>query len=346
MMRRMRRWRPVTKAMVGLATCLALLLGAAGGTLLWAQHRLDDRVVRVDVFGGLADRPARVTSGPAEDATNILLMGTDGRTSEPTTGTAALASWTPGEQRTDTLMILHIAADLQSASVISFPRDSWVDVPGHGMAKINAGFSYGGPALAVRTVERLTSVRIDHIAWIDWAGFRDLTDALGGVTVYVPHTVYDSARGVTWTRGPHDLDGAEALTYVRQRHGLAEGDLDRIQRQQYFLRSMMDATRHKFSITNPRTSYDILSAVTGNLTVDSGFSTSELRGLMTTMTGMKSSDVEFLTAPVSGLGWEGDQSVVYLNRERGLTLWRAIRDDKVTAWAEANPDTKTPHQVS
>lgn len=343
----MRGLRPATKALIGLFVCLSMLAAASAGGLFWAQQRLDHQVTRMDgVFDGLSNRPARVTSGVAAKATNILLIGTDARTSEPTTGTVAGASWTVGGQRSDTLMLLHLSADRKSAAVISFPRDSWVDVPGYGMAKINAGFSYGGPSLAVATVEQLTSIHIDHLAWIDWAGFRDLTDVLGGVKVYVPKTVYDSARDVTWSKGPHVLDGEQALTYVRQRHGLVEGDLDRIQRQQYFLRSMIDATRHQFSLVQPMTSYDILDAVTKHLTVDEGFTTEELRGLMDTMTALRSSDVDFLTAPVSGLGYEGEQSVVYLDRARDRGLWKAVREDQVSTWVGHNPDTLTPRQVS
>ncbi|WP_051551915.1 LCP family protein [Nocardioides sp. URHA0020] len=335
-----------TKALLGLFCCLTVLAVGAAGTLLVVQHRLDSQVTRMDgVFDGLDDRPARVAEGPAADALNILLIGTDARTDQATTGSAATAGWTPGAQRSDTLMLLHLSADRKTAAIVSFPRDSWVDVPGHGRAKINAAFSWGGPSLAVATVEQLTSIHIDHLAWIDWSGFEALTDVLGGVRVWVPRTVYDSARDVTWDRGMHTLDGKDALLYVRQRHGLPGGDFDRIQRQQYFLRAMMDSVRHEFSLANPRSSYHLIDAATRHLTVDEGFSTRELRDLMNTMTGMRSDKVEFLTTPIAGLGYEGQQSVVYLDLKRAQGLWKAVRSDRTTRWANLNPITRTPQQV-
>lgn len=336
---------PLTKTCLGLLCCLALLLVAAFGLLVYAGHHLDSQINRIHgTFSGLDHRPTRAT-GRAAGAENILLLGTDGRTTKPTTGSDATAGWTPGAQRSDTMMLLHIAAGGGSASVISIPRDSWVPVPGHGDAKINAAFSYGGPRLAVETVERLTNVRIDHIAWVDWAGFRRLTDTLGGVDVYVPRTVYDSARDVTWTQGTHHLDGAQALTYVRERHGLIGGDLDRVKRQQYFLRSLLAAVRQHASLTSPRTAYRILDAVTQNLTVDAEFSAGDLRSLATTLARMPSADLSFFTAPVAGLGSEGSQSVVYLDEAAGRPLWRAVRADRVGVWVSSHRDALTGRTV-
>jgi len=343
------RWRrlpPTAKAFIGLAVCLLLLAGGAVGSLVYAQHRLDHQLDRVDVFSGMTGRPHKPTSGPGAEALNILVMGSDDRPDGEAAPTADTAAWIPGSQRSDTMMLLHVDADRAGASVISLPRDAWVDVPGHGSAKINAAFSWGGPRLAVQTVEQLTGVHLDHVAWIGWEGFRRLTDTLGGVRVWVPRTVYDSARDVTWTKGPHDLDGAAALTYVRQRHGLPGGDLDRIQRQQNFLRSLMDETRHSFKPTHPRMMYQILDALTRNLTVDEGFDAHELRDLVWDLTGMRSDDVDFLSAPVRGLGWEGDQSVVYLDRAAGEGLWKSVREDRVAGWAEAHPEVQTPAVVN
>lgn len=346
MLRRDGRLTTTAKAGIGLVGCGLVLVLVATAGLLYTQHRLDSQVDRVEGVFDLPDRPAKET-GPAAEAMDILLIGTDARTGgEATTGSVATAGWTPGAQRSDTLMLLHLSADRESAAIISLPRDSWVDVPGHGPAKINAAFSWGGPSLAVQTVEELTDIHIDHLAWIDWAGFKALTDVLGGVRVWVPRTVHDSARDVTWTRGSHDLDGSQALLYVRERYGLPGGDFDRIQRQQYLLRAMIDSVRHQFSVAHPLTSYDVLDAATRHLTVDSEFSTGELRGLMNDLTDLHSDDVEFLTAPIAGLGWEQQQSVVYLDHRRSAGLWQSVRDDRVAAWAAEHPETRTPQQVS
>ena len=228
--------RSTRYALIGLAACLLLLLlAAAADCAMWSARSGD--VERIDgVFDGLPDGRTDRPRARA-NAVNILLMGTDRRSDVGTTGLGAAAPpWVPGAQRTDTLMLVHIDGSRRAATVVSFPRDAWVHVPGHGMAKINAAYSYGGPSLAVATVEALTDVRIDHLAVVDWEGFREMTDAVGGVTVTVPR---DRPR-----LGPRHhldgrsapLDGQQALDYVGQRYGLPGGDLDRIRRQQDFLR--------------------------------------------------------------------------------------------------------------
>src|SRR5690606_23003800 len=109
--------------------------------------------------------------------------------------------------RSDTMMVIHVPADRKSIGLVSIPRDSWVQVPGHGPAKINAAFAWGGPALAVETVENLTDVRIDHVGVIDWEGFKRITDTLGGVTITIPETVTDPYRKRTWHAGTQKMDG-------------------------------------------------------------------------------------------------------------------------------------------
>jgi len=346
---------------IGLGVTLGVVLLAAGG--LWAvvEHsadQLDQQVTRVPgVFEPVRHRPLR-PEGEAAQALNILVMGTDLRSDEPTTGRARdttdragssgaddVGGWVPGSQRSDTMMVLHLAADRRSAAVVSLPRDAWVPVPGHGSAKINAAFSWGGPSLAVQTVEDLTGVRLDHVAWIDWDGFRELTDVLGGVDVWVPHTVHDSARDVTWTRGMHHLDGEEALTYVRQRYGLDDGDLDRVKRQQYYLRALMDNFRHSFRATSPLTGHALLDAVTRHLSVDEGLDQDRLRDLLGDLTDLRSNDVDFLTAPVAGYGTEGEQSVVRLDAALGEQLWAAVLADDVPAWVSEHPDLVTASLV-
>lgn len=334
---------PLRNALVGLLVCgllLALLLAAGA---FWVQHRLTSHITRIDhVFTGLTHRPPVPTTGPAAHAVNILLMGTDRRSAVGTTGRdAAAPEWVPGAQRSDTLMLVHIDGDRRGASVISIPRDAWVPVRGHAMAKINAAFSYAGPSLAVQTVEDLTGVRIDHLAVVDWAGFEQLTDAAGGVTVTVPQTVTDSARGITWTAGVHTLDGRQALAYVRQRYGLPGGDLDRVRRQQGFLRSLMEASLHTQMRKDPHMVYDFLDTVTRHLSVDSDWSVTDMARLMVSLRDLRSADIHYLTVPVWGLGREGDQSVVYLDWTRDAGLWRAVHHDRVEAWLAHHPADET-----
>ncbi|MGH3353902.1 MAG: LCP family protein [Nocardioides sp.] len=331
---------------LGVGIAFVVLIGAVAGTGWFLAHRLDGQVKTVDVFAGLDERPEPANEAAA-GAMNILLLGTDGRTGDKaTTGTEATASWTPGEQRADTMMLLHLSADRRSASVVSIPRDSWVRIPGHGKAKVNAAFSEGGPRLSVQTVERLTDVRIDHVAWVDWAGFEEIGDLLGGVEVYIPETVHDSARDRTWTKGTHRLSGEEALLYVRQRYGLAEGDLDRVKRQQYVLRSILGGLRQSVDPKNPKKAYDLLDIITRHLTVDSGFSGGDLRALALDLARMPSSDLTFFTAPVAGLGKEGAQSVVHLDARKGRRLWTAMREDDMESWLAKNREALTDGTVS
>lgn len=327
---------------------LVVVLGVAGvGGFLYLQHRLGGQVDRIPgVFAGLENRPTRVTTGDTEKALNVLLIGTDRRSEVATTGdNAESPEWEPGAQRSDTMMILHIDADRRGASVISIPRDSWVEIPGHGRDKINAAFSLGGPALAVETVERLTDVRIDHLAVVDWAGFAALTDALGGVTVTIPETVHDSARDYTWTAGEHHLDGEQALLYARQRYGLPGGDLDRVQRQQAFLRSLATSTLNRAGSKNPAAIYELLDVLTKNLSVDEEWSTGQMRDLLFSLRSLRGGSIDYLTAPVSGFGTEGAASVVYLDDDLGRGLWKSVREDDVESWVEAHPGELTPQVV-
>ncbi|UPK74300.1 LCP family protein [Nocardioidaceae bacterium SCSIO 66511] len=333
----------VRKALLGLAACGVLLIALVFGVGLYLQHKLTSQIDRIpDAFAGLENRPAK--SG---DSLNILLMGSDRRAEEQTTGDAATTdSWIPGEQRSDTLMVLHISDDRDSASVVSIPRDSYVEVPGHGKDKINAAFSYGGPSLAVETVENLTDVRIDHVALIDWEGFERLTDALGGVEVTVPETVEDTKHDQTWTKGSHNLNGEDALLYVRQRYGLPGGDFDRIKRQQAFMRSLLGETLSGDTMRSPTTLYDVLDAVTDNLSVDEGWEVGDMRGLAWDLRGLRTADVDFTTVPVKGTGMVGDASVVFLDKPAGKQMWAALRDDDFGTWIAGNPDVELPKKVN
>lgn len=343
---RRRGLRRVRRVLIALTTCTVILAMVLAGGAWFLQRQLANQIDRIDdVFTALPNRPPRA-GGASGDAVNILLLGTDRRSREQTTGSNAKAvTWLPGAQRSDAIMILHLDSDRRGASVISIPRDSWVDVPGHGVAKINAAFSLGGPSLAVETVERLTDVRIDHLAIIDWDGFRELTDALGGVTLDIPETVHDSYRDITWTAGRHRLDGDEALDYVGQRAGLPGGDVDRIHRQQNFLRTLLDDTLTQELVKEPVQAYRILDLLTENLTVDDEWSVGNMRSLVISLRHLRSANIQYMTVPLAGTGMVGDQSVVFLDHGGNGRLWSAVRSDGVQQWLAANPDDGVPDMV-
>jgi LCP family protein required for cell wall assembly len=324
-------------AIVSLSVLSAGVLAVAGIGYVTTE-RLDD-IPRVPAFGGISedDRPTQPQA--AEDSLTVLLVGSDSRSESPTTGTAASGvTWSPGAQRTDTIMLVHVPADRSSLHVVSLPRDTWVPVPGHGHAKINAAYSWGGPPLLVQTVEDLTDVRVDHVAIVDFTGFRALTDAVGGVDVTVPETVHDPYNDKTWRAGTHHVDGEEALLFVRQRAGLARGDLDRIERQQEFLSALSAEVVSADVLTDPFALDGLLDAVVDNLTVDDALTGSRMRDLALSMRDVRSDDISYTTAPISGPGWVDGQSILRLDSAAAQPLFDALRHDRMEQWTAAHGD--------
>ena len=221
--------RPRIRLLLVVVGVAMLLVAGAGGLFLERQRAYDQNIQRIP--GAFPAEPARPARVPGR-AQNWLLVGSDRRADQGTTGQDAEEPlWRYGAQRADTIMLVHLPADRKRIYLVSFPRDAWTPIQGHGNAKLNAAFSFGGPPLLIATMERLTGVRVDHFAILDFEGFRSMTDALGGVTVRVARTVRDPARKVVWPAGSHHLDGARALDFVRQRRNLPGGDLGRIRRQ-------------------------------------------------------------------------------------------------------------------
>ncbi|MEQ7124589.1 LCP family protein [Actinopolymorpha sp. B11F2] len=335
------RRKKKTRTKTVLLVLLSLLLMLSGGIVLTGymlSEKFGGQIDRFSAFSQLPEklRPKKPT-GAGADAVNILLAGSDARTDDDsgTTGQGKGDAWKSGGQRSDTIMILHITGDRKSAYLISLPRDSWVEIPGRGNNKINAAYSFGGPPLYIQTVEKLTGLRIDHLAVIDWAGFKALTDALGGVQM----TFDDDTRfasGKYYNAGTHTLSGEEALDYVRERKTLQRGDFDRMARQQNFLRSLMRQTLSNGTISNPLKLGRALDAITQNLSVDEEFTTKAMRDLALDMRSLRASSVTFMTAPTKGTGMEGSQSVVYLDDAKGAALWKAVRADRIGPWLQKN----------
>jgi LCP family protein required for cell wall assembly len=319
------------RILIGLAVVVLLLLVAVAGTMFFLTERLGNNVTRVpDAFRGL-DTGARP---PVNDAVTFLLVGTDSRSDEPTTGSDAPAGVDPGSQRSDVLMLARINGARTSASVVSIPRDSWVDIPGRGRNKINAAYAFGGPPLLIQAVEQLTNIRVDHFAVIDFAGFQAMVDTVGGIDVSVAKAT--SHDGVQFRQGANHLDGAQALAYVRQRHDLPRGDIDRAQRQQNALRALLEKAVSSGLLADPVRLYRLLDAVSRSVSIDDTLSNGGMRELGIEMRGLRPSGVTFLGAPVRGLGREGAQSVVYLDDGRSAELWDALKSDSIAGYAQRN----------
>jgi LCP family protein required for cell wall assembly len=248
------------------------------------------------------------------------------------------------------MMVVHVPADRKGAYIVSVPRDSYVpiyDAEGneHDRNKINESFSAYGPFGTLRTIENLSGVRLNHLAVIDYAGFNDLTSAIGGVDVYIPETVEDTQQDVTWEQGWTHLEGERALQYVRTRHGLLEGDFDRIDRQQNFLRAVLRKTLADGTIGNPLKLSNVLSAVKNHLTVDGSWSTGALRGLAFSMRGIDASKVRFMTLPLGGFETLPEAGAVNIIDEAAARqLWKAVLDDKVGPYLRAHPEDELPDE--
>lgn len=329
------------KAVTALAAIFILLAGATGGYLWWLNSLLGD-VEQIDA--GIRTPPEKEgSSGEKSHPLNILLLGADhGDVGQSVAEDLDDGKWTPFEHRSDTIILVHIPADRDSVQLLSIPRDTWTKIDGYPApnhyAKINAAFSYGGPSLAVDTVQKLTGISVDHLAIIDWVGFKDLTTALGGVRVYIPETFYDESQRVTWEKGWQTLEGELALQYVRTRYGLSKGDFDRIARQQNFLRSTMGQLLSKGTTHNPVTLGRVIKVITSNLTVDDSWDNDEIRSLAWSLRDLGTGDVQFVTAPFGRYDTSADgQSIVRLAKKQSEALFEAVNNDDVSSYLARYP---------
>lgn len=334
------RWRRLSrtrKALVGTAALLVLLLVSGAVTVQVLTNRVLGDVQRIpDVFSAIDESTRPQKPAGTEKTLNFLLVGVDTRADEQTTGSDGDgAVFVPGRQRSDVIMVVHVSADRRTASVVSLPRDSWVAIPGRGRDKINAAYSSGGGSLLVRTVEGLTGLRIDHFAVVDFAGFKDITNAVGGVDVQVREATGDR-RGM-FPAGLNHLDGDQALVYVRQRYNLPQGDLDRVRRQQNVIKALMTKAGDRGMLANPPRALRLADSVARAVSVDDSLSNGDLRSLVLSLRGLRPGAVKFVTAPVRGFGREGRASVVYLDGARAGQLWTAIAKDDVAGYVRTHP---------
>ncbi|MBT2502457.1 LCP family protein [Curtobacterium sp. ISL-83] len=326
-----RRRRPVLVAVIatlgslaGIAVVLAVVASVFIGGL--AQRYDAGRTVIDDPF----PTGARPTATAGE---NILLIGSDSRSRLNPDGDG-----TPVDigGRADTLMLAHVPADHSGVTLMSIMRDSWVEVPGHGQAKINAAYSWGGVPLTVQTVEELLDVRIDHVAEIDFAGFAGMTDALGGVDVRSSQAF--TARGHAFTAGVNHVDGGAALAFVRERYAFADADHTRVRNQQAFVRGLVDGLLSKGTVTNPGRIQDFVAATSPYLSVDAGLTFDTLVDLGWSLRDVRPSDLTTFTMPTAGGGTAADgQSYVSVNTLAVQSLSQALRSDDVRSWLAENP---------
>jgi LCP family protein required for cell wall assembly len=343
---RRRQKKRARRTLLVALSLLLVLAGLIGGLVYYFGSQLDYERIP-DAFDiPETERPQKEVDGrQVQTGTTFLLAGTDRRSEELTTGEGAQSpTWLPGAQRSDAILVAHVTEDGKAAYVVSIPRDSWVDIPGYGMNKVNAAFSFGGPSLYVQTIEQLTGTRIDHLGVVDWNGLIQLVDVLGGVELtFNQDTV---ARNRTWPAGTHQLSGEEVRDYVGERYRLPRGDFDRVERQQNVLRALGADMIEEGVTRDPGKALDVATATRELVSLDESLTIPRMVRLALEMRGLRPDNVTFITVPTTGTGFEGDQSVVYLNERAQKGFWKAFRTDSLDEWIEENGARTTPEDVN
>ncbi|MCW6002998.1 LCP family protein [Micromonospora sp. CPCC 205371] len=303
---------------------LAAGLGAVGvQVLVWRyEHAVDQQ--------RLLDAGARQHAGSTLDGPlNYLIIGSDLRVSNPS-----------GGQRADVIMVAHIPAGLGHAYLISVPRDLRVPIPadttsgyGGGTDKINAAYQYGRVGLVSATLTQLTGVRFDGAAIIDFGGFRRVIDLLGGVTICVDTEVRSIHTGHVFTVGCHEMTGAQALDYARQRYDLPKGDFDRQRHHQQILKAILAEMSDAGDLANPVKLDQLLRAVGSSLTVDTNGV--QLPDLVLALRGIRADDLVGVQVPAHPEKL-GGVSYVLLDPPADA-LFAALARADLAAWVTANP---------
>lgn len=341
--------KPVKKRKLlrGLALALALVLVAGASVAGWylvranmaltAIPRVDfdtytpppDAPVSPDPSGGTTTAPVpsptvvntplpeRPAVAPATTGLNFLLLGTDYAGG--------------GSSRSDSFMVVHVSADRTKVYVISYPRDTYVDIPGHGKGKINWAYQWGGVPLAKRTIEQLSGVGIDHTLHVDFDGFISLTDIVGGVTVNNP-TAFSNG-GWDYPAGDITLSGEKALLYVRTRYGLPRWDLSRAANQRAVVKAIIVKTLRPEVIGNPVTFDRLLGQAAGIVQVDKGLTNDLVRDLALSMKIRSNSDIVLMQAPISGFGsLQNGDSINIVDWPKMNALSSAIQNDDIGSY--------------
>ena len=323
--------RRIVVRVVLLTHVLLAILTAAAVTL--AYRHLDGDIRSQDVTGMLTDRPEKEEVEGPKEPLNILVMGTDDRSCE-----GCAIDGESGGGGSDTTLPVHVSADRQEAYGISLPRDALVTrpdcmdddgsvIPGGELEMFNSAFALGGPACTIQTVEQLTGVLIDHYVTVDFNGFVDMVDAVGGVEVCIPKDVSDPAHNIFFDAGTQTLEGREALDYVRERYVLsANSDIGRMRRQQAFIASMINKVVSAGTLTRPDRVYSFLSAATRSITVDEELgSIQDLVDLALQFRDTGLGSIEFVTVPNEAYAPDPNRLVW---SDKAAKLWKRVAKDK------------------
>ncbi|MEU9032322.1 LCP family protein [Streptomyces sp. NPDC048383] len=313
--------------------------GAVGHAVMTG---LDTGIQRVDPFKDMKNRPQ------AGHGLNFLLVGTDGRDRITKEEKREYRLGGAPCHCTDTIMLVHLSADKERASVISLPRDSYAEVPAHHdlvtgkphkphPVKLNAAYAEGGPNLTVRTVENMTRVKIDHYLEVDFTSFMKTVDAMGGVEICTAKPMRDSSTGLDLLPGTHRLTGGQALQYVRSRHIDGASDLGRMQRQQRFVAALIKQATGGGVLLNPVKFKEVSSTLLGSVRADRDFGSEQMLALGQAMRDFTPSSSEFASVPVGDPSYpvKGIGSTVKWDAAKAAQLFESVRQDRPLAPARA-----------
>jgi LCP family protein required for cell wall assembly len=295
------------------------LLGGAAWAWQLANTALDN--IPRDEELVVVDPEFPVPSAPVETRPlNIVVMGSDSRGDIE-------------DGRSDVLLVMHVSADRKKIYLISFPRDMYVSIPGHGKNKINAAYAFGGPALTVKTLQKLVGVGMDHTVVIDFENFVQITKVIGGVTFN--NRVESTNLGYHFPQGEVTMSGDELLAYVRQRRGLPGGDLGRTERHRTVLRAVFLKLATPDTLTNPAAMQAVLDEVGGYFTLDSKLTNPEIISIGASLRLSKGADMIGLQAPVSGYGRSpANASIDIVDEKQMADLAKAVQNDDLDAYIE------------
>lgn len=322
-------WRKRVK--IGLVVALVIVIVVPVATYFWADSKLRREVD----LSKVEDRPGD------QDGTNFLIVGSDSREGLSEERQDELHTGSVEGKRTDSMMILHKGDN--GNTMVSLPRDWKVTIPAftgsetgnripEQTQKINAAYSIEGPELLVRTVEYNTGLHIDHYAEIGFGGFANIVDELGGVEMCFDKAVKDKNSGADFEKGCQNLDGAEALAFVRNRYALPGGDLDRTKNQQKLLSKLADESAKMSTVLNPFKLYPTMGAGLDSLIVDKDMSLFNVLQMFWAMKGVSGGDGKQMNLPVvSGGNDPRLGSVQVWDEPKAKKLFEQLKnDEKVT----------------
>lgn len=329
---------------IAVVMSVTVLVGATGVYVLVQKY--DGQITRI---GGLELPGARKPAAAPNDAENILIVGSDSRgDAKPGADFQGRGATFVTGQRSDTVILAHLyGGKSRKAQLVSFPRDSYVEIPAFTdpqtgrtrsarMGKLNSAINIGGPALLKATIEQLTDIRVDHYVQIDFEGFQKMVDKLDGVEVCLSKPAKEQKSGIDLPAGRQTIKGAQALAFVRQRNGLPGGDIDRIKRQQQFIASIVRKTLSARTLANPLKLSGVLDVATRSLVVDDGLGGGEMRKLALRFRNFSAGGVVFTTVPVEDPNrFINRESFVLLDATKAAALYAQIREDRP-------PDTPAP----